>query len=373
MFRTAASKAAALLAPLALASGFLAAPVQAASVQLSVSTCDSFSLSGQAPNQVLTCVVSNAPTGCTIQGPTTGTINTPITLTAQCATGAPTSWAWTGGNCQGVATQSCSANSASATPVTYNVTPSNGIGAGNTASSTVTWTNTPPAAPTGCSLTATAVGSGGGATTLTATCSGGGAPTSYAWTASPAPSSGFSASTAANTQAPTIAATTNFTVTPSNGGGNGNTAAATATVAGGGGGGGISCPGFSNTVVMDENWAAPTQLRTSGISDSTAVIVRFTPTGATSGFNFPHITAGNGDQANRTGILSPNACDFSTPPVLGWYAWSNGNTTDVSFSVGPNVIGYPALTSGTTYYYNLKTTQGTCGGSCEMIIQLRSN
>src|SRR6266705_392845 len=123
MIRSLVIRASAALASAAMASvvsvAFIAAPSYAANIHLSDSNCDSFTLTGSPPDQVLTCVVSNAPTGCTIVGPTSGTINVPITLTAQCATGSPSAWTWSGGNCANVTTQSCSAVSSSATQITY--------------------------------------------------------------------------------------------------------------------------------------------------------------------------------------------------------------------------------------------------------------
>src|ERR1700730_14457419 len=177
---TSAAAAIATVASVALFS----APSYAAGISLNDSNCDSFSLTGTPPNQVLSCVVSNAPTGCTISGPTSGQINVPIALTAQCATGSPNAWTWAGGNCANVTTQSCSAVSAAVGQVTYSVTPRNNVGAGNTPSTIVTWSNTPPPAPTGCTLAAspTSLPAAGGQVVLTASCSGGGTPTHFVWT-----------------------------------------------------------------------------------------------------------------------------------------------------------------------------------------------
>jgi len=126
----------------ALAVGlFFAAPVQAAPSTITLTMpCDGYTLSGTAPNQTLTCVVLTAPSGCSIQGPTTGTINSSIALTAACSGGgAATQWTWTGGHCQGVATQSCTGTETQAGPVTYNVVAGNQEGNAAMASSTVTW------------------------------------------------------------------------------------------------------------------------------------------------------------------------------------------------------------------------------------------
>ncbi len=118
----------------AVFAAFATTPVMAASITLNDSNCDSFSLTGTAPNQTLTCVVSNAPSGCSITGPSTGSVGTPITLTAVCASGSPNAWAWSGGSCAGMTTQSCAANDPLG-QVGYSVIPRNNIGAGNTATS----------------------------------------------------------------------------------------------------------------------------------------------------------------------------------------------------------------------------------------------
>ncbi|MDP2759323.1 MAG: BACON domain-containing carbohydrate-binding protein, partial [Sideroxyarcus sp.] len=60
------------------------------------------------------------------------------TLTASCSPAA-TSYTWTGGNCAGNATNTCSATSAAAGITTYTVRGTNAAGSGNTASVTVTF------------------------------------------------------------------------------------------------------------------------------------------------------------------------------------------------------------------------------------------
>ena len=76
MIRSLILRTSAALASAALAFAFVASPVHAATFTFSDTNCDSFSVGGTIPNQTLTCIVSNAPSGCTISGPTTGTINT---------------------------------------------------------------------------------------------------------------------------------------------------------------------------------------------------------------------------------------------------------------------------------------------------------
>src|ERR1700687_998560 len=131
MIRSLILRTSAALASAAMVFAFAASPVHAANITLNNSNCDSFTLSGTAPNQTLSCIVSNAPSGCAISppGPSTGTINTAFNLTATCATGSPNAWTWTGGNCANVTTQSCSAVSAAVGQVPYSVTPRNNVGA----------------------------------------------------------------------------------------------------------------------------------------------------------------------------------------------------------------------------------------------------
>src|SRR5207248_4960950 len=72
MIRSLVIRAGATLARAAMvvSVALIAAPSYAANIHLSDSNCDSFALTGSPPDQVLTCVVSNAPSGCTISGPT---------------------------------------------------------------------------------------------------------------------------------------------------------------------------------------------------------------------------------------------------------------------------------------------------------------
>ena len=376
MTRSLILRTGAALASAAMVLAFAASPLHAANIILNDSNCDSFALSGTAPNQTLSCIVSNAPSGCTISGPTSGTINIPITLTATCATGSPNAWTWTGGNCAGQTTQSCAANSASVGQVPYSVTPRNNIGSGNTANTTVTWSNTPPAAPTGCSLGAsnTNLPVGGGAVTLTATCSGGGAPTGDTWTASPSPTSGFSAN-GGSSQTPSIAATTFFTVTPSNAGGNGNQATVSVNVAG-------TVVGFCNqypTVlpIVNVTWGQQATWHSMDIGnfgDNTVWLFKLvvppgTPTSSVTGRFTAFEYAGPNTPRQLT--ISTQACDFRTKDWTGQngpLAVSNGSTAEISYAVAtPFIFGPAGLSAGQTYYISVRngqldpTPQWSCG------------
>jgi len=384
MTRSLILRTSAALASAAMVLAFAASPVHAANITLNDSNCDSFALSGTAPNQTLSCIVSNAPSGCTISGPTSGTINIPITLTATCATGSPNSWAWTGGNCNGQTTQSCAANSASVAQVPYSVAARNNIGAGNTANTTVTWSNTPPQAPTGCSLGAdnTNLPVGGGSVTLTATCTGGGAPTGYTWSASPAPTSGFSANGGSG-QTPSITATTFFTVTPSNAGGNGNQATVSVNVAG-------TVVGFCNQYpttlpIVNATWGQQASFFSTAngnFGDNTVWLFKLVvPPGTPNSAIIGTFTAAEyqGPNTFRQLTISTQACDFRQKDytgVNGPLAVSNGTTVSISYGVAtPFIFGPAGLSAGQTYYISVRnwqldpTPQNSCGmTSCNAIM-----
>jgi hypothetical protein len=390
MIRSLILRTSAVLASVAMVLAFAASPVHAANITLNDSNCDSFALSGTAPNQSLTCVVSNAPSGCTISGPTSGTVNTPITLTATCATGSPNAWAWTGGNCNGQTTQSCAANSASVGQVAYSVSARNNIGAGNTANTTVDWTNTPPAAPTGCSLGAsnTNLPVGGGAVTLTATCTGGGAPTSYTWTASPAPTSGFSTN-GGSQQTASIAATTFFSVTPSNAGGNGNQATVSVNVAGNVVG---FCGQYPNVLpVINATWGQPTtwySTQSGSFGDNTVWLFKLTvpsgtpltETGRQGNFGMAEY---QGPNTLRQMTISTQACDFRLKDYTGAngpLSVSNGTSVQINYAVATPFIfgGLAGLTAGQTYYISVRnwqldpTPQSSCGlATCNAIMTMQ--
>lgn len=373
MTRPLIPRTSAALACVAMAFAFVAVPVHAGTVTLNDTNCDSFTLSGTAPNQTLNCIVSNPPSGCTISGPATGTINSPITLTATCATGSANAWLWTGGNCQGVTTQSCAANSGSAGPVAYSVIPRNNIGAGNTANTTVTWSNTPPAAPTGCSLSAstTNLPIGGGAVVLTASCTGGGAPTSYVWAGNNLPTP-----TATNVASTSITATTTFTVTPSNAGGNGNPASVTVNVAGSGTSG--FCNLYANVLpIIDVTWGqqGAWYSSTSGnFADNTVWQFRLVvPPGTPNSSVIGRFTVFEyqGPSTPRQLTISTQPCDFRVKDYTGAngpLAISNGSSAEVDYGVSvPFIFGPAGLTAGQTYYISARnwqldpTPQSSCG------------
>ena len=336
----------------------------AGSITLSDSNCDSFSLSGSPGNQTLTCVVSNAPTGCSIQGPSTGTNNVAITLTAVCSTGSPTTWAWSGGNCAGITTQSCQATANNAT-VNYSVVISNGIGPGspNPATKQVVWSASLPNKPTGCTITPTpsSLPAAGGSVGLTAQCSGGDPVDTWTW-------GGATFTTqSGNTATATISASTTFTIQATNGGGTGNGSVLVNVGGGGGGGGSISCSGYLNTNVFTINWpwTVNNQLAMGPLD---ATVVKFT-TGPSTAATTGHFTATDSPAANASTkhdyTLSATACDFGP----GLKRQVGTGTAQIGFAIN-DPSRSPNLLPNTTYYVNIRNSdvQGcaTNGGSCDV-------
>jgi hypothetical protein len=346
-------------------------PAQGATFTFTNANCSSFSFDPVA--STLTCVVS-APPVCTVTGPTTGTLNNAITLTASCSPAA-TSWTWTGGNCPG-AGQTCSAVESVAHTTTYTVAGTNGTFVGTASpGKDVAWSNTLPAAPSGCSITSNpaSLPAAGGSIALTAQCSGGGAVATWTW-------SGPTATTSGNTATATLTSTTQFGVQASNAGGSANANITVQVATGGGGGGGISCTGFANTIVIDQSWAAPSRKFTTGAGSSfgsnDAVVVRFTTGALTMPGKKGNITAAeySTSPSARIATLSASACDFGNgifPPA----STQQGNTITQYFSVGGSPVSgyYPVLQPNTTYYLNImNVTPSSCqlNGICDMYVDL---
>ncbi|MGH8713551.1 MAG: hypothetical protein ACREYB_06060 [Casimicrobiaceae bacterium] len=268
-----------------------------------------------------------------------------ITLTAVCASGSPTSYAWTGGNCANVTTQSCQAIGNNQT-VTYGVTPSNGIGAGNTPTKQVVWSNAAPVKPSSCSITADVnpLPAGGGSVNLTAQCSGGDSVDTWTWSGPVTTSSG-------NTATAAISVSSTFGVTATNGGGNGS-ASLTVSVSGNGGGGAISCAGFLNTNVVTAtwpNWPNPTGGLKMPMGPLDALVVKFTtgPTGSSQTGKLI-LFSGSGQDSAHDAMVSTTPCDFTTNVL-----------NSQKFTIGTRISGsIPVLTLNTTYYINIKNSAG---------------
>jgi len=136
-----------LLVALAIAGGAIAAAVPfatGATLSYTGSNCTSFTLSGTAPNQTLTCVTSGGGAGGTVPTcaptakPSSPAIGQSTTITANCDS-TPSSWSWSGGGCLGITTPTCTVVKSKAVGVTYSVQAANGTGTGSAASITVFW------------------------------------------------------------------------------------------------------------------------------------------------------------------------------------------------------------------------------------------
>jgi hypothetical protein len=323
--------------------------------------CDSLTLTGTAPNQVLTCNIGSAPPGgCSIQGATTGLINTPTTLTAVCSTGTtPFTFAWSGGsaaNCGNA--QACAVTETSTGTVAYSVAISNAQGVFTPSpTKSVNWSNT-PIGPSGCQINATpslSLGVGGGSVSLSMDCSTG-SGLNYSWTG------GFAAAATTQQVSGSVTATTAFTATASNGGGT-STKSATVTVATSGGGGPISCSGYLNTNVFTATW--PSTINGSlPMGPLDAGVVKFTTGSATGNGQISMTNAPNASvTTTHDYALSATPCDFTG---LKKFTGAGAPTFrfNISGSLGVNLL------PNTTYYINIRNNDTTgCavnGGSCDI-------
>jgi hypothetical protein len=358
-----------LAAAISQAALLCAPQVSAAGVQLSDPNCDRFELSGPetAPNQILSCIVSNVP-GCTISGATaTAQIGTPLLLTASCS-GSPTNWEWTGGSCAGKDAKVCSASEAAGTS-TYTVKAKNGIGWGVASpAANVTWSAAAPLPPTGCTLAANPNQlSAAGLVALTATCSSSGpTPTSYDWTGP-----GVTSTTTSNVQSLSVTPPANFTVTARNQGVAGNVASTSVNlpvVTGTP----IDCgPAFSATKVIDAKWVPGNEFRywtnksgyyvnnaALGFYANEALVVRFTAPAADGSLQikmYATNTAPYGLASQRTVTVSEKACDFAVPKS-SVALWANDTSQSAVFDLrtdGVTEFGTLSLVPGQQYFLNV--------------------
>jgi hypothetical protein len=304
--------------------------------------CDSLTLTGTPPNQVLTCNIGSAPPGgCSIQGSTNGLIGTPVALTAVCSSGTtPFTYAWSGGSAASCGnTQACSVSDSATT--TYSVAISNAQGAFTPSpTKTITWSNT-PIGPSGCAVNATpsSLPVGGGTVNLSMDCSTG-SGLSYSWTG------GFAANATTQQVSGSVTATTTFTATASNGGGS-STKSATVTVSSGGGGP-TQCAGYLNTNVYTATWPFSAN-GTVPMGPLDAGVVKFTTGSSTGNGSIQLSTAGNNAATTHDFALSTQACDFT-----GIKKYTGSGAPLFRFTVSSTPGNYPNLLPNTTYYINIR-------------------
>ncbi|HXU55219.1 MAG TPA: hypothetical protein VN744_07285 [Casimicrobiaceae bacterium] len=333
---------------------------QAANITISAANCASYSTTtDQGGNVTITCVPANGTgplTGCSISGPATGTIGTPVTLQAVCAGGAPaTNWTWAGGNCNGTADR-CSAVENSAVTQTYQVTIHNGAGADQTPTTQVAWSATPPAKPTGCSITPTpsSLPATGGPVSLTAQCTGGGAVATWTW-------GGATYTTqSGNTASATISSTTTFTATAANAGG--SSIASTTVQVGSSGAWPAQCSGFNSTSAYDSPWGNWIKNQNGALGPGQAVVIRFT-TGSETSSTVGSFVASNGNFiATHDATLSTQPCDFSSTGQNSVIKSKTAQGMTISFTIGGG--GNLVLAPNSTYYLNIRLNSGAvCSGT----------
>jgi hypothetical protein len=367
LLRAAACTLAAVAATVALLAVPASSPSQAASLNINDPNCDSFTLTGTAPNQVLNCVVSNPPT-CTVTGSNTAQISTNLTLTASCSPAA-TSYVWTG--CTSTAS-TCQDNQSSSGNVTYTVKGSNANGAGPVSPDfVVNWSNT-VVAPGGCSISGGGTVTAGASVTLQMTCTSG-TGLSYAWTG------GFAQGATTATVTGTVNSSTSFSATASNSGGS-ITKNASVTVGGGGGGGGnITCTNVSGaTHVINATWGTSLYYTADagGFGPNDIVVVKFTTSAISSSTSkgYAQAVEYSDPPSGRTAALSDTPCSLVGLPLVGGGTSAfgpNDNAPWAHFSLVASKLGASILQPSTTYYLNIvNSANSTCRstGSCNMLI-----
>lgn len=327
---------------------------QAANITISAANCQSYSTTtDQSGNVTITCVPANGTGplgGCSIQGPTTGVLNQPITLTAVCAQGAPaTNWQWAGGSCTGTA-QTCTAMESTAGGQTYSVTIHNGAGGSDqTPTTQVTWSATAPSKPSGCTVTPTpsSLPSTGGSVSLTAQCTGGN-PVTWVW------SGATYTTTNGNTATATIGATTTFTATATNGGG--STAASTQVQ--------VGSSNASCGSIIDSTWPNWIVNKYGSFASGQSVVIRFT-TGSTASTSTGSFAASNGNfTALHDATISTQPCDFSPSGQGSVIKSKTAQGMNINFTVGAQNGNTPMLNINSTYYVNIRlNAAAVCSGT----------
>lgn len=242
-------------------------------------------------------------------------------------------------------------------------------------------TSSQPGAPSGCSGTVNSsttleLTSAGGSANLAASCSSPpsgitwnwsknsvfGASTSASWT----DSLGSNASTTVDNtyryqaRACNGVSCTTFPATP--------LLVTVRAVGGGGGSFNGTCGGFSNTIVLDLNWASPLRLYTDHFGANDAVVVRFTTGNVSSVGSLPRVAGAefNSPPSSRIAKLSALPCDFGNQAAAGANIEGNSVTAIFAIGTGSGFGYYPVLSTNTTYYLNVRNSaNSSCAGTGE--------
>lgn len=230
--------------------------------------------------------------------------------------------------------------------------------------------------PSNCTLSAspTTLPASGGNVTLTSNCG-----TVSGWTKNGI-AGGSAGSTTWTDSIPATTSASNSTYTYAVTGGNGTARASivqtgTGTTSGGGGTNG-TCAGYTNTRNIPIAWGAIGSGSVSvftknfgSFSGGDIIVASFTTPNATSAGQVGAIQAAEfGTTAiSRTASLSTTPCSFdnnlgatgSLFASISGSALVKGNTVTVNFQIGGSSLWYPVLQPNTTYYYNIKNTNGT--------------
>lgn len=123
-------------------------------------------------------------------------------------------------------------------------------------------------------------------------------------------------------------------------------------------------PGSGNIKVLSKDFG--------GFHDKDIIVVKFT-TPAMGSDSVGNISVGEYQSSaiSRTGCLSTNPVTFDNAlrgqGFFGQPAIALANTASVNFRVGSSLTNYPLLLPNTTYYFNVKNTNGVGGN---VIIEL---
>jgi hypothetical protein len=138
-----------------------------------------------------------------------------------------------------------------------------------------------------------------------------------------------------------------------------------------------SCPGFTNTYVLDINWASPTRQYALSMGPNDMVLVRTTTGNISSTTSLPRIAGAeyNSPPSNRIATLSTTPCDFTQQAAPGANMQGNSITAIFALGSGSGYGFYPVIGLNTVLYLSVKNSpNSTCAGqtpaNCGMFFDL---